>query len=317
METAHFETLENYKNFITNNAKRGGKEEEFKALCQIEAIRNSSALLTNAMFAELAEHKFCSVRVVVSEREYNFNTISKQMPMAMSGAVPGSIYLDRKFNKKLTGKLPYDYREDGERSNGEILDIRNQNILFDWLSFKMGINAVLDVVNICQELSYETIIPNTTWKFESISGLGFEDKNQLTLKNNNGYEIILKKTSPLITDIVNYVANKLLTNKKGKISIVKEGDSVGKYSLTEGNQKYTLKHQNIELLTFTAQINNGQISTNFTEVINQTKINELTKIFCLTQIDSFPLSVFNELTNEWYGITLLYLHALPHQKSNY
>lgn len=300
------ETLKYYQNFITTGTIHE-KEKEFKLLSQIEAIRNTSALLTNVMFFELAESEFSSVQILANNKQYNFQNIDEQMPMAMKGALSGSVYLDMEFNEILTGKLPYDYRKDGDAANGEILNNRNKNILFDYLSYKMGIKNILDEVNKYKLFQNDILVDDKKWQV--VVEYKSPKKNtcdQLKLNSDeDGYEIILKRATPLVRDIAQYVTDKLLTNIKGKISI--KDNSVIEYSITKENQEYILKHKDKELLKFTAEIGtDGLINLKITMTYT-TKYDELTKDFCLIQINSFPLSVFNELTDKFYGIKLPYL----------
>lgn len=221
---SNFETLKNYKNFILES-KIQEKEKEFKSLLQIEAIRNSSALLTNAMFFELAESSFQPIRVVSGEEKYNFSDIDKQMPMAMQGAVSGSVHLEQGFEEKLTGKLPYDYREAGMEAGAKILDIRNKNILFDWLSNKIGVSEIQNELN------------NNKDKSDILKSLTVQDVDWDVTENNSKDCLILE-------------------NKK----------TCYKITLQKQNEK-----------------------------------------FYLTEINSFPTKIFNELTTKWYGVELSYL----------
>lgn len=144
------ETLKNYKDFFCNGYSAVEKEEVFKTLHQIEAIRSSSALLTHAMFFELASENFMPKRLgPTANWQYDFAEISTQMPMAMKGAVSGAVLLNDAFEGKLSSNLPYDYRFQGDQKNAAVLDSKNSNILFDFLLWKSGVNYVFleDLLN--------------------------------------------------------------------------------------------------------------------------------------------------------------------------
>lgn len=124
-------------NFSSSDCPKEIKE--FKYLYQVEAIRNCSALLTNAMFFELAEAQFIPYINQEPQQAYHFDNIKAQMPMAMKDAVPSTVYLDQEIAK--TGLLPqqlmYDYRQKGKKNKG-ILPDKNNTILFDWLCYKLS-----------------------------------------------------------------------------------------------------------------------------------------------------------------------------------
>jgi len=143
------ETLRHYKDFYCYDAEPIEKEDVFKSLHQIEAIRSSSALVTHAMFFELAAENFEPKRLCPGNNwHYDFNKIATQMPMAMKGAVGGAIFLNSAFEDKLTSNLPYDYRLEGDKGDADILHSKNSNILFDFLLWKSGISVEIDRVEV-------------------------------------------------------------------------------------------------------------------------------------------------------------------------
>jgi len=80
----HIKTLQNFTEYMSGTrTTKEEKEKEFRTLSQVEAIRNTSALLTNAMFFELAKDGFQPVRSFWKEKKYDFKEIADQMPMAM------------------------------------------------------------------------------------------------------------------------------------------------------------------------------------------------------------------------------------------
>ena len=94
------------------------------------------------MFFELASVGFIPKRFCPKEDnwQYRFDKIATHMPMAMKGAVSGAIFLNDAFDELLTSSLPYDYRLEGDKANAEVLHSKNNNILFDFLLWKSGIN---------------------------------------------------------------------------------------------------------------------------------------------------------------------------------
>jgi len=133
-------TLQNYH--IYTKAKLEGveietveKEEAFEALHQVEVIRSSTALLTLPMFFELAD---CSYYSSIIGKKYDVKAIHEFFPMAMKGAVEGSVFL----NNATQADFPYDYRYEGNKSKALELEKRNKVILIDYLRYK-----ILDISN--------------------------------------------------------------------------------------------------------------------------------------------------------------------------
>lgn len=132
-------TLKNYTPAFINSEESGSrkeKEQEFKYLHQIEAIRNCSALLTNLMFFELAAGKFQPYHNDDWKDTYSLDKIAELMPMAMPGAVSATVYLEQEFDKLIPYQLTYDYRLDTAQG-ADTLAVRDNNILFDWLCYKL------------------------------------------------------------------------------------------------------------------------------------------------------------------------------------
>jgi|GEM_PF-5627950 len=142
MSQAHLATLRNYGNYFQNPIVFPAveKEEEFKALQQIEAIRNPAHILMQAMFFELAKVEFdpsSHRRVNPNEKlPYRYEFIADQLPMAMSGAVMGSVFINNAVSKMVEDDFPYDYRLEGKRLEGKLLHKKQNNLLFDYLIWK-------------------------------------------------------------------------------------------------------------------------------------------------------------------------------------
>lgn len=316
----HLETLKNYGEYTSGNRKIGEKEKEkeLTSLSQIEAIRNTSALLTNAMFFELATMKFKPIRVVEGEKEYNFSDIAEQMPMAMSGAVSGSVYLERGFKEKLTGKLPYDYREEGKKTEAEILDTRNKNVLFDWLSSKIKIRDIQDYINSVTETSAVLDSLKNDMGWEVIKS---DDPNHLILQDKEGYKITFKKGKLLAEEIKKDIENNIQNNLKSIFNIEKgtiklECKELGKFIITESKKGgfYIIKNQgDKELAEFSVKAGNKgtKVVITLDTLDICAGIQGVVKKFCLTEFNAFPTKVFNELTEKWYGITLSDLEGKP------
>lgn len=203
-------TLEKYKDIITNNQEHIERTEDFRNLCQIEAIRNPSALLTNAMFFDLVEKDIFQIK-----------ELPNKMPMAMRDAVTGAIALEEMFKDNLTSRLLYDYRylkSPEANNNAQILAARNNNILHQWLINVHLQKAGISIANIIEVIkgSESTTVGEAKKKIEKVTNeteIGFfnnGDKatdntslnivNKITLKKNNYcIELELRK----IIDCVN------------------------------------------------------------------------------------------------------------------
>lgn len=229
----NLKTLQNYQNFhysLTNKQPCEALEKEniFMTLFEIEAIRNSSALLTTPMFFELAHQQFKGYYAT-----YQFENIAQQMPMAMKGAVSGSVYIETLLKDYLGIRLPYDYREDGKEENAEKLDNLNQHILFDWLSYKMNINQICQDYNEHIKASKEGDYSDDTSESLELDNVGWSkhrSKNKICL-NSEKYEITLKldqqSKSYCLAKIKAFsmdVFRELITNWYGKDALSKVSD---------------------------------------------------------------------------------------------
>lgn len=225
-------TLKNYQSFICEEMDSKEKENEFKLLSQIEAIRNCSALLTNPMFFELARAGFVQYKDGdPQEEKYNFDKIATQMPMAMKGAVAGSVYLEQQFSKSLKkNQLCYDYRADGIEKNGQILAARDYKILFDWLCYELGRTEKIFYTKFSQNTNIKATFARKGWTYGNE-----KNRTKSSKETNNEYELTTEKiktgdgkTLIIISDIQRFplkIFDSLITNWYGN-DIIMNNDTI-------------------------------------------------------------------------------------------
>lgn len=307
------ETLKHYKAWFKNPINNTIEQEPvFDSLMKIEDIRNSSSLLTARMFFDLSEEQFQPVRVAATR--YDFKDIAKKMSMAMKGAVAASLYLEQIFGSDLIGKSLYDHRVIDNISEAKkqalIFDTRNKLILFDWLSHKMGIAKIVD--SLAKVQAQDTAIGINGWNCTIVD----QDTKtnvpvELQLQNKEGYKVILKKGKKLFEEIKSYLAKEIADNfktvKSGntyKLILEKEdfGEFVIKKVSKSQENNYTLQTNtgNEVVLGFQVKLVKKVISIENMSI----KGNKLIENFSLTEINSFPLAVFNELFLDWYRVEL-------------
>ncbi len=150
-----------------------------KLMFSVEVKRNTSALLTNAMFFDLVDAKI-----------YEIKDIAKEIPVAMEDAVPASVTIDKKVSKYFTSITGYDYRETEAKSKAEILAKRDDKILIDWLLYKLklNINERINSLNSdstvkdFEKLGFNTNIENKEEKINNKEMLFELDTNKINLK---------------------------------------------------------------------------------------------------------------------------------------
>ena len=177
------------------------KVEEFKYLFQVEAIRSCSALLTNAMFFQLATDSFTPYVSGVAAQPYSYIYIATQMPMAMEDAVTSSIYIDNKLN--IPHSLKHDYRFKVKK-NKDILAKKNNNILFDWICNSLKKQEEIFYTRFDKDDSIKEKFAEAGW----IYGDENNDEKKPKAKHkevNNEYELI---------------TNKITTQDNGKMVII-------------------------------------------------------------------------------------------------
>jgi hypothetical protein len=342
----NLQTLKNYSSFLSFQQPDPNKkiyedtiekEKEFRHLYQVECIRNTSALLTNAMFFELADAKFQTTRTIgvaqqreaeimlakakkskkdkkakdsaiesankkltiikenqgKQEKEYNLSEIADQMPMAMKGAVSGTVELEHKFFNYLPGQLKYDYRAEGNKANKKILANRDHNILFDWLCHKLNSQGL--------PLSF------TNSKIQKVKNYTLKKEEDNYILEKDSYIIVY---SPILGKNIEEKIQSELPQKFRKVqnqealSLKNDKGKEKFYSYTiepagktkDGNNKFIIKNEKNEpAAEFKAVYKaRGQYEFN---IIKYCK-------FIISEIQKFPLSIFNDLTNKWYGMKL-------------
>lgn len=113
--------------------------EILKDLYRLECMREPAALITNAMFLELATSQNVGYRGF--EVQYNFNNIKNRMPMAPKGTVALTrslwkrIIWGRKDNLPIYYKYDYDTNDENPR---DLIKLEN-NLLFNYITWKAGI----------------------------------------------------------------------------------------------------------------------------------------------------------------------------------
>ena len=111
-----------FKETIIKDQPRSNSISKFRNLFQVEAIRSTSALLTNAMFFDLVEKKTLKIE-----------DLADKMPMAMKEAVPAAVFLEHSLRDQQSSRMVYDYRGEGKELPAKILAAKNNNILYQWL----------------------------------------------------------------------------------------------------------------------------------------------------------------------------------------
>lgn len=235
-------TLKNYQSFICKDLDSKEKENEFKLLSQIEAIRNCSALLTNPMFFELARAGFVQYKSEKSQEPYNFDKIATQMPMAMGGAVSGSVYLEQQFSKFLKeNQLCYDYRGEGKEKNGRILADRDSKILFDWLCYELGRTEKIFYTEFKKNTNIQATFAQQGWSYGNE-----KNRTKSSKETQNEYELTTeevmiddKRVLVTISDIQRFplkIFDSLITNWYGN-DIITNNDTIliGDLKVTEFN----------------------------------------------------------------------------------
>lgn len=130
--------------------------------------------------------------------KYERNKIDKLMPMAMKGAVGGVTYIENEISQNLSSRLIYDYRhvDNREKISAELLEIKNHQIMFDFICAKSEIvdrhnGKVLDI-SLLRKQNWTTHI-NLETNITTVK----KDKYEFELQNiNNEYKIIKIKTFP-------------------------------------------------------------------------------------------------------------------------
>lgn len=348
------EELLNYKKNITVHEKpHDNTTNMFRNVSQIEALRNPSALLTNAMFFDLVE-----------KGKLKIIDLSQHIPMAKKDTVPGAVYLEHSFKDHLSSRLPYDYRDpkDQGKTASETLVTRDNNILHQWLVETKLENAIpiTDINNAIKETdttiqSVNNALGDCTVKYfdkdskeittipkEQYKNTKIADISKITVEH-NGYsieldpEIIIKvgqweserkfeqDNDVEIGFIKGSIANQCnargSNTKKGfiehfeqEIEKKKNGSTV-QYFDKDGKQ--IIDTDNIEIKT----VHKIKIEKNgqFIELepekimakdVDRELFDKLHSNLLALSITGFPVAVFNELSEEWYGVTLPYLAGI-------
>jgi hypothetical protein len=313
----NLQTLKLYTNYMSDShTEVKEKEKEFKSLCQIEAIRNTSALLTNMMFFELAASNFEPLGIV--SKSYNLKDIADQMPMAMVGAVSGAVFLEYTFKNKLTKKLPYDYREEGEKPEGVILNSRNERIFFDWLCSKINAQDIQDSLakltsSSSGEIPESLDVHGTKWIIKK-SPL---EEDTITLEDEAGYKIIFAKGKKAIYaksgSMVNTLNNcfpSLFEIKKKSKEVTIVNKQLGKHIIgKEEENSYTLQTEDTtRVATFSIKIEakGKKFCITLDKLsLDNSEEKKLSNNYHLIEFNAFPIKVLNGSIYEWYKVKLL------------
>lgn len=169
--------IERYAEHSSDLQRNGDKE--FRALMQLESMRSPAALIANEMFLELATSEYIND---VSAK-YNYENIPHLMPMAMLKAVRSAETTVQQDKGETSAFIKYDYDSSTTAPNAEILENRNQRLLFDYIISKA---EILDEHGAVKE---QTELKKEGWGVK-------KQGNELLIKKNNGeYQISLTSDS--------------------------------------------------------------------------------------------------------------------------
>ncbi len=344
--------LSTYRAIVTKNKAHSKTIESLKNLSQVEAIRNPSALLTNAMFFDLVE-----------QGSLNIEELPNKMPMAMEGAVPSAIKLEQTLKEHQSSRMVYDYRDIAANAAPATLAIKNDNILFQWLAATKLEKDGIPITNINSAIkgAHATIqnvnqaSPGCTVKYydsadqviqylpeDQYNNTPIADISKITIENNNGYCVELNPQT--IIKIGQWDAEKAFEQRQGvgisyfkkciasqgnarqsnttkgmlqhfeEVIKEKKNDSTVRYFDSKGNLIEDIENTRInDVHKIEIEKNGESIELETEKVIAKDSTVELYQSYgdlIACSITTFPAKVFNELSQEWYGVTLAYLEDI-------
>jgi hypothetical protein len=155
----NLDLLSNFKSYFTTGQLNNQPEYLLKImrnLYRLECIREPAALITNALFFELASIPNGVGYRAINNALYAFNTMDTYMPMGREGAVPGC----RNFRDILMSKIdeirneepapailpPYIYYNYDYASQPNLIPLIpkiENNLLFNYVMYKSGLTGVI------------------------------------------------------------------------------------------------------------------------------------------------------------------------------
>ena len=141
-------------------------------LFNLETERNISAFITNAMFFDL----------VASENEkYTIKDLPTKLPMAMVGAVDASRYAYECSNTQK--KYRFDFKKvDADILDFLELDVKNCELLLDWLEWKANGNLIGQIENVAECRSALHYLQTITYIITDLKLINEEESGTRTRK---------------------------------------------------------------------------------------------------------------------------------------